>query len=84
MKETVTSLAEQVAAGTLAAVVAGPRMRMLLSTRPIATTIEEKRERYNEAAIETDPNSFIHVSALYSLGHLSEADYAILHAAVIS
>lgn len=83
MKETVTSLAEKVAAGELDAATAGRQMRPLLTTTSIPDTLAKRREGYNEAAIETDPNSFVHVAALYSLGRLEKSDYEMLRAMAV-
>lgn len=84
MKETVTTLAEKVAAGTMTAQEAGQQMRSMVTRPKVISTQAQRIESYNSAALETDPNSFIHVSALFSLGKISKADYDTLYAQVMS
>lgn len=77
-KETVVGLARQVAEGVLDATEAGKRMRGLISVRKEVTTDAEKAEQYHSGGYEVDANSFVHVSALRSLGVLSQAQYAAI------
>ena len=83
-KETVRSVADQVADGTMDATTAGQKIRTLISTLKPShlLTIEERRERYHEAAIETDDNSFIHVEVLKDAGKISPQQYAAIRNAM--
>lgn len=75
-KETVKSLAYQVADGTLEAAEANHRMKAVVTRYKEAKTIEEKRERYNDSGgPEIDPNSFIHVEAIKHIGMISKEQY---------
>uniref|UniRef100_UPI003F493DD4 hypothetical protein n=1 Tax=Paenarthrobacter ureafaciens TaxID=37931 RepID=UPI003F493DD4 len=80
--ETVLSLTEKVIAGEIDATTAGQRMRTLVTRLVPATTDEERRERYHEAAIETDDNSFTHVEGLKLAGALSREDYTAIRKAM--
>ncbi|MBP2269228.1 hypothetical protein J3A64_004768 [Pseudarthrobacter sp. PvP004] len=80
--ETVLSLTRKVIAGELDATTAGQKIRKLVSNLEPATTDEERRERYHEAAIETDPNSFNHVEGLKLAGALSQKDYRAIRNAM--
>jgi hypothetical protein len=80
--ETVQGLALAVSRGEIEAAVAGARMRPLLSVRKPRVTQAERKEGYNELAYEVDQNSFVHVSALFSLGVLSAQQYAAIREAL--
>lgn len=82
MTETVLSLVNQVIAGKVDATTAGRKIRALATRLKPATTDEERRERFNEAAIETDPNSFTHVEGAKLAGALSLADYKAIRKAM--
>ena len=77
------SLAEQVAAGKLDAAEAGRKMKSLLTVRKAPVTMAEKRERFNEAALETDPNSWVNVEVLKDAGELSAADYKAIRSTAV-
>lgn len=68
-KETVQSVAKQVAAGSMTPAEAGLKIRGLITRvappRDEAERMKRYEESYNEAAIETDPNSFLHISVLF-------------------
>ena len=82
MTETVLSLCLQVIAGTMDATTAGQKMKGLLTRLTPATTDEERREGFHEAALETDPNSFNHVEGLKLAGVLSPKHYAEINKAI--
>lgn len=82
-KETVSSLVQQVVDGKLDPTAAGQMMRSLVTVWKPATTWAERIERFNEAAIETDPNSFINVLALKDVGVLKEQDFAAIRRAMV-
>lgn len=82
-EQTVVSLAERVVEGKLDAAVAGRMMRSIVTTWKPATTWTERAERFHEAAIETDPNSFLHVLALKDAGVLDEKDFRAIQSALL-
>lgn len=77
VKETVESIANQVADGTMDATEAGRRIRGLVTRIAPARTEAERMARYyeshHELAIETDPNSFMFVNVLYYAGKITKA-----------
>lgn len=82
-EQTVVSLAERVVEGKLDAAAAGRMMRSLVTIWKPATTWAERAERFHEAAIETDPNSFLHVLALKDAGVLNVQDFEAIRSALL-
>jgi hypothetical protein len=81
-RETVESIAQRVADGSMDASEAGRKIKVLVTRVPEARTDKDYYEGHHEAAIETDPNSFIHVTALFYGGKISKAQMDAINRAM--
>jgi antitoxin (DNA-binding transcriptional repressor) of toxin-antitoxin stability system len=80
--QTVSSIVDQVADGTMNPTDAGRIIARIITRVAPARTEAERMERYYEVAIETDPNSYIHVMALYHSRRISETQITAIEKAM--
>lgn len=85
-KETVKSVAEALGNGTIGTAEAARKIAGLVTRIEPPRNEEERMARYyeghHEMAIETDPNSFSHIAALYNNGTITEAQLKAIHKAM--
>lgn len=82
MAETVKSIAEKLAKGSMSATEAGLKIRDVVNRVPWQKTEKDYYEGHHELAIDLDPNSFIHITSLYNNGVISDADLKAIYAAM--
>ena len=80
MTDTVRSLAQQVAEGSLSAEEAAPRIHALMHwvSKEEYNSPEARQERFNDDLPVAEGNSFATVTALWMMRKLTDEQYAIL------